>query len=146
MAAAAEGFQVRLLPEDEFTHDPGSAENYNESMYFNVFDAGKRAGAWFRIGNRPNQKYAEMSMCVYFPDGRVGFMFARPAINGNSEMNAGGLKVEVVTPFKELRVTYTGELLVLKEPLQMADPKVAFRNNPRLPCRMEMTYAGLSPM
>ncbi len=146
MAAAAEGFQVRLLPEDEFTHDPGTAENYNESMYFNVFDAGKRAGAWFRIGNRPNQNYAEMSMCVYFPDGRVGFMFARPAITGNAEMNAGGLKVEVVTPFKELRVTYTGELLVLKEPLQMADPKIAFRNNPRVPCRMEMTYTGLSPM
>lgn len=146
MAAAAEGFQVRLVPEDEYTHDPGTADNYNESMYFNVFDAGQRAGAWFRIGNRPNQNYAEMSMCVYFPDGRVGFMFARPAISGNSEMNAGGLRIEVVTPFRELRVTYSGDLLVMKEPLQMADPKAAFRNNPRLPCRMDLTYTGLSPM
>ncbi|MBA4226076.1 MAG: hypothetical protein C0456_05525 [Hyphomonas sp.] len=146
MAAAAEGYKTILAPEDEFTHNPGTAENYNESMYFNVFDAGKRAGAWFRLGNRPNQRYAEMSMCVYFPDGRVGFMFARPEISDNSQMNAGGLRIDVVEPFKTLKVTYAGELLVLKEPGQMADPKVAFRNNPRLPCKMEMTYTGLSPM
>jgi hypothetical protein len=43
-------------------------------------------------------------------------------------------------------VAYTGGLFWLKEPLQMADPKVAFRNNPRVPCKMEMTYTGLSPM
>ena len=30
---------------------------------------------------------------------------ARPAITGNTEMNAGGLKIEVVEPFKTLRVT-----------------------------------------
>jgi hypothetical protein len=146
MVAATEGHQVRLLPEDEYTHEPGTAENYNESMYFNVFDAAKRAGAWFRIGNRPNQNYAEMSMCVYFSNGSVGFMFARPEIKGNAEMNAGGLKIEVIEPFKTLRVTYTGDLLVMKDPLQMSDPKVAFRSNPRLPCRMDLTYTGLSPM
>lgn len=146
MAAAAEGFKLRLAPEDEFTHDPGDAENYNESMYFNVFDAGQKAGAWFRLGNRPNQQYAEMSICVYFPDGRVGFMFARPEIRDNAEMNAGGLRIEVVEPFARLKVTYEGELLVLTEPHQMAEPKTAFRNNPRLPCRMVMEYTGLSPM
>lgn len=146
MASVAEGFKLRLAPEDEFTHDPGEAENYNESMYFNVFDARQRAGAWFRLGNRPNQRYAEMSICVYFPDGRVGFMFARPEISGNAEMNAGGLRIEVIEPFKRLKVTYSGELLVLRKPEEMADPKVAFRNNPRLPARMEMEYTGVSPM
>jgi hypothetical protein len=146
MASAPEGFRVRLAPEDEFTHDPGTAENYNESMYFNVFDAGQRAGAWFRLGNRPNQRYAEMSVCVYFPDGRVGFMFQRPEISSNAQMHAGGLRIEVIEPFRRLKVTYSGDLLVLTNPEEMADPKLAFRNNPRLPARMEMVYTGVSPM
>ena len=105
MAKAPTGFKTRLEPQDEFTHDPGDVKNYNESMYFNVFDPRSKTGGWFRIGNRANEHYAEMTICLYLPDGRVGFMFARPAITDNSEMNAGGLKVEVIEPFKHLRVT-----------------------------------------
>jgi len=67
---------TRLLPEDEFTHTPDAASNYNESMYFNVFDPTSKVGGWFRLGNRPNEGYAEMSICLYLPGGRVGSMFA----------------------------------------------------------------------
>ena len=133
MAKPPTGFKTRLEPQDEFPHDPGDAKNYNESMYFNVFDAKAKTGGWFRIGNRPNENYAEMSVCLYLPDGRVAFMFGRPNITGNSEMNAGGLKVEVVEPFKRLRVTYSGKALILERPHEMADPKTAFRENPTLP-------------
>ena len=31
-------FIIKLEPEDEFNHSPDSSSNYNESMYFNVFD------------------------------------------------------------------------------------------------------------
>jgi hypothetical protein len=41
----------------------------------------RKAGGWFRIGNRPNENYAEVSVCVYLPDGRVGFTFARADIS-----------------------------------------------------------------
>ena len=109
MAKPPTGFKTRLEPQDEFPHDPGDAGNYNESMYFNVFDAGKKTGGWFRIGNRPNENYAEISVCIYLPDGRVAFMFGRPAIAGNTAMDAGGLKVNVVEPFKRLKVTYSGK-------------------------------------
>ena len=34
------------------------------------------------MGNRPNEGYAEMTVCLYLPDGRVGFMFKRPHIEG----------------------------------------------------------------
>jgi hypothetical protein len=146
MVAAQDGYKVRLAPEDEYTHPPGDAENYNESMYFNMFDARQKAGGWFRLGNRPNQNYAEMSICAYLPDGRAGFMFQRPRIENNDAMNAGGLRIDVIEPFKKLKLTYEGELLLLSEPLDMADPKAAFRKHPRVPCRMEMNYAGLSPM
>ena len=34
------GIVTVLEPEDEYPHEPDAAENYNESMYLNAFDAG----------------------------------------------------------------------------------------------------------
>tara|TARA_Y100001970_G_scaffold250037_1_gene321361 strand:+ start:44603 stop:45616 length:1014 start_codon:yes stop_codon:yes gene_type:complete len=138
--------EIILNPEDEFTHTPDSAKNYNESMYFNVFDHQKEIGGWFRLGNRPNEGYAEMTCCIYLPDGKVGFMFSRPKIADNSEMNAGGMKFEVIEPFQELRIQYIGKLLILEEPNQMLDPNLAFKNNPYLECNISISIKGLSPM
>ena len=146
MARAPSGYKVRLEPKDEYTHVPDAAANYNESMYFNVFDAKRKVGGWFRIGNRPNEGYAEISVCLYLPDGRIGFMFGRPKITHNDAMDAGGLKVEVVEPFKRLRVTYVGKAVLLERPHEMADPSKAFRENPVLPCTVELDYEGVSPM
>lgn len=146
MAEAPAGYKTRLEPQDEFPHDPGTFKNYNESMYFNVFDPKAKTGGWFRIGNRPNEGYAEMTVCLYLPDGRVAFLFGRPPIEGNTELNAGGLKIEVIEPFKHLRVTYSGKALVLERPWEMADPKAAFANNPRVPCEVVLDYEGVSPM
>jgi hypothetical protein len=36
---------TRLEPQDEYTHTPDAATNYNESMYFNVFDPRPRSAA-----------------------------------------------------------------------------------------------------
>lgn len=146
MSKLPAGLKVRLDPQDEFPHEPGDAKNYNESMYFNVFDPAKMAGGWFRIGNRPNERYAEVSICIYLPDGRVAFIFARPAIENNAAMNAGGLSVEVVEPFKRLKVRYSGKVLLLARPHEMADPKKAFRENPTVPCTVDLDYEGVSPM
>jgi hypothetical protein len=76
---------VRLVlePEDEYCHTPDAAQNYNESMYFNVFDPQRKVGGWFRLGNRVHEGYAEMSNCLYLPDGRIGFMYGRPRIESN---------------------------------------------------------------
>ena len=146
MAKVPAGTITRLLPEDEYPHDPGDAKNYNESMYFNVFDPARKTGGWFRVGNRPNEGYAEMSICLYLPDGRVGFMFARPAITGNTELAAGGMRIDVVEPFRRLRVTYEGKILLLARPFEMADPKRAFRENPTVTAKVVLDYEGVSPM
>jgi hypothetical protein len=146
MSSPKTGLKVRLEPVDEFPHDPGSAKNYNESMYFNVFDPARMAGGWFRIGNRPNEQYAEISVCLYLPDGQVGFTFARPQISNNDRLAAGGLSVEVIEPFKHLKVRYDGEVLLLKRPADMADPRSAFKSNPRVRCTVDLEYEGVSPM
>ncbi len=143
-----------LEPDDEYTHTPDEASNYNESMYLNAFDLGggrgQEVGGWFRIGTRVNEGYAEMTVCIYLPaekgNRKVGFVYARPTIDSNDRMEAGGLSIEVVTPFEHLKVRYEGKVCVLDDPGQMADPRTAFKNNPWEECEIDLDYRGVSPM
>lgn len=146
MAAAGEGIRIRLEPEDEYTHPVEEAENFNESMYFNVFDPERKIGGWFRIANRPNEGRGEMSCCVYLPDGRIGFMFKRPECTSNEAFDNGGMKFEVIEPFKKVRISYEGSLCVLENPVEMMDPGKAFKSNPIVKSRIEIDYEGVSPM
>ena len=138
--------RYRLEPQDEHMHPLEEATNFNESMYFNVYDPAQRMGGFFRLGNRANESYAEMTTCLYLPDGRAAFMFARPAIADNDAFDAGGMRFEVVTPFEELRVTYEGKVVLLDDPLAMAEPKQAFSENPWVDCEARLVYRGVSPM
>jgi hypothetical protein len=135
--------KLRLEPADEYLHPLEDASNFNESMYFNVYDANERMGGFFRLGNRANEGYAEMTTCLYLPDGRVGFMFARPEIADNDAFDAGGMRFQVIEPFEELRVTYSGKVVMLDEPLQMADPRKAFTENPWVDAEADLSYRGL---
>jgi len=141
-----EDYIVKLEPEDEYTHSPDESSNYNESMYFNVFDHKQKIGGWFRLGNRPNEGYAEMSCCLYLPDGTVGFMFSRPSISNNDSFNAGGMTFEVLDPFKRLHINYKGKVLLLSEPQQMMNPAEAFKSNPTADCEVSLEILGKSPM
>ena len=133
---------VRLEPADEYMHELGPESNFNESMYINCFDPEHLVGGWFRMGNRANEGSAEMTVCLYLPDGKVGFMFKRPTIDNNDALDAGGLTWTMVSPFEELRVDYVGKVVVLDEPLQMANPKEAFTNNPYADCEVHLIFTG----
>ncbi len=137
---------VRLEPHDEHMHELGPEPNFNESMYFNLYDPAEGVGGWFRCGNRANEGYAEMTVCLYLPGGRVGFMFKRAEIDSNDAFDAGGIRFEVVEPFKRLDVSYSGKVVVLDDPLQMADPKKAFTENPYAECEVRIEYTGVSDM
>jgi hypothetical protein len=137
---------VRLEPIDEYMHELGPESNFNESMYFNVYDPKQQVGGWFRCGNRANEGYAEMTVCIYLPGGRVAFMFKRAEISSNDAFDAGGIRFDVIEPFKRLDVTYKGKVVVLDDPLQMVDPKTAFTNNPYAECEVRLEYSGVSAM
>lgn len=57
--------RVILLEQDDLMHQNTGASNYNESAYFNFFDRRLHTGGFVRIGNRPNEGYAEMTICLY---------------------------------------------------------------------------------
>ena len=76
-------------------HELGPEPNFNESMYFNLYDPAQGVGGWFRCGNRANEGYAEMTVCLYLPGGRVAFMYKRPEISNNDAFDAGGIRFDV---------------------------------------------------
>jgi hypothetical protein len=136
--------RLKLDPEDDYFHAPDDDQNYNESRYYNFFDPGPGVGGWIRMGNRPNEGYAEMTVCLYLPDGRVGFMFKRPHIEGHVAHDAGGLKFDVVAPYEEHHVTYDGNVCLLVDPREMSEPGRAFKNNPHEPCQLDLRLTAVS--
>jgi hypothetical protein len=138
--------RMRNEPADEYMHTLGPEPNFNESMYFNVYDPKPDVGAWFRLGNRANEGYAEMTVCIYLPSGVVAFMFARPKIDNNDAFDAGGMKFDVIEPFKKLRVRYEGKVALVTDPHAMKDPRSAFESSEHVDCLVDLDYRGLSPM
>ncbi len=138
------GTTLRLSPEDDHMHALEVARNFNESMYFNLFDHQQQIGGWFRIGNRPNEGHAEMSCCVYLPGSRVGFMYQRPALDHNERFDAGGMRFDVIEPMQTLRLRYQGSLCLLDDPQQMANPRQAFLSNPMVRCTIHLEFAALA--
>lgn len=136
--------RMRLTPDDDYLHPLEEASNFNESRYYNFFDATSRLGGWVRMGNRPNEGYAEMTTCFYLPSGAVAFMYGRPKISGHTAHDAGGLRFEVVEPYTEHHVTYDGPVTVLERPREMEEPREAFSNNPRVDCTLDLTVRAVA--
>jgi hypothetical protein len=136
--------RVILLEQDDLMHPNSGESNFNESAYYNFYDRTRKLGGFVRLGNRPNEGYAEMTVCLYLPDATVGFMFGRPEIKDNTAHDAGGLRFEVVKPFAHHRVDYQGNTCVLNNPLEMAEPRQAFKNNPHVATRLELDYYGIA--
>jgi hypothetical protein len=137
--------RVILLEQDDLMHPNTGESNFNESAYYNFFDRGQRLGGFVRLGNRPNEGAAEMTVCLYQPDTTVGFMFQRPAIKNNDAHDAGGLQFQVIKPFEHHRVTYAGKVCILKNPLEMAEPARAFKSNPYARVSLELDYRATAP-
>lgn len=136
----------RLAPADELSHAPSTDSNFNESVYVNGWDPIARLGGWMRIGNRANEGYAELSVCLYLPGGRVACQFQRPPISDSSGFGVGGLNYQVIEPFKSVAMKYDGEVMVLDDPQILRDPKRMFKTAPRAQCEVDFQLSGVSPM
>jgi hypothetical protein len=135
-----------MRPEDELPHKANTSVNFNESVYTNGFDGGTPVGAWMRLGNRVNEGNAELSVCIYLPDGRIACQFQRPSIATNDRFDAGGLSYSVIEPLKKVSMHYEGELLIVADTDALREPKELFANGPRLPGRVEWVHEAESPI
>jgi hypothetical protein len=137
---------MSVKPEDEYMHANSGEANFNESMYFNFYDRARRLGGFARIGNRANERYAEMTIAIYQPDGTALFNYMRPEIADNSAFAAGGMNFSVIEPFRHLKVGYDGNAVYLARPLDLEEPRRAFVSNPHKPVSLALDVHGLSPM
>lgn len=128
---------ILLTVDDEGVHPSGEPINWNESRYIDFWDPSRRLGGWFRIGCRPNAKYAEMSACVFLPDGRVAFSFSRAPIDANT-LSAGGQSWTVIEPWHESAVGFTGTMSLFDDPWVLTDPKRAFTSSPKVDAVIEL--------
>ncbi len=135
-----------IEPEDDYMHELGPEPNFNESAYYNFFDTKQSLGGWFRLGNRANEGSAEMTVCLYLPDGRVLFTFRRAAIANNDAFDANGLRFEVEEPTERHRTTFEGTVVELAEPREMADPRNAFKNNPKKKVSFDLIHQAAGPL
>jgi hypothetical protein len=136
--------ELVCLPEDDLMHPNTGEPTFNESAYFNFYDPAARFGGFVRLGNRPNEGYAEMTLCLYLPDGRVAFMFKRPPIDGNDRHEAGGMRFVTQTPMREHTLAYEGSCILLARPLDLLEPRAAFAAGPYGRVKLALRYEALS--
>jgi hypothetical protein len=115
-------------------------------MYFNFFDRARSCGGFVRIGNRANEGYAEVTLCLYLPGGDVLFSYQRPRITSNDAFDAGGMRFEVVEPLARLRSLYEGSAVHLKDPTQLSDPGRALRENPKKTVTLDLVHEAAGPV
>ena len=135
-----------MRPEHELMHRPDGSVNFNESAYTNAFDTTSPVGGWMRLGNRVNEGYAELSVCLYLPDGRIACQFKRPGIETNDRFDAGGLSYSVVEPLRSVSMTYEGDLIIVHDPEALREPQALFAEGPRLPGQVHWVHQAESPV
>jgi hypothetical protein len=106
---------------DELSHPPESDPLWNESYYFNFFDA---AGAWggvTRIGQSPNRGFADGLLCLYLPDGTVGVLRTHDREHAHGDkVRAGALVYECLAPLQRWRLRYRGTLFHFASPADLS--------------------------
>lgn len=135
-----------MRAEHEAPHKPDASVNFNESVYTNAFDAASPVGGWMRLGNRVNEGYAELSVCLYLPDGRIACQFRRPKIGSNDGFEAGGLTYRVIEPLRSVSMQYEGDFIIVDDPEALREPQELFSNGPRLPGHVRWVHEAESPV
>lgn len=135
-----------MRPEHEFPHQPDRSSNFNESVYTNAFNSASPVGGWMRLGNRVNEGHAELSVCLYLPDGRIACQFQRPTISANDKFQAGGIDYQVNVPLKQVEMTYRGDVIITHDPDALRDPKTLFAHGERLPAHVHWDHFAESPI
>lgn len=127
----------QLTITDDYMHAVGPEPTWNESRYIDFHDRKAGVGGWFRIGMRPNEGHAEVSVSVNLPDGRTAFWYERSPVDGN-RLVAGGQSWSIGDPYRHSDVRYVGPVMILDDAWALSDPKRVFTTAPRLGASIEL--------
>ncbi|MBA0126844.1 hypothetical protein H0B56_14935 [Haloechinothrix sp. YIM 98757] len=134
-----------MTPDDDYLHTPGADPAFSESMYFHFYDPRARLGGFLRIGNRPNEGHGEVTVCLYLPDGRLGFAYEQPRVTSNDRLDAAGMRVEVREPMRHLELAFDGNVTVVDDPTMMTDPRAALGGSPVRDCSLALSVYAIAP-
>jgi hypothetical protein len=96
---------------DEHWHQPTKHSHWNESFYFNVFDADTGWACATRVGVTPNANAQDGFVCLYFPDHTTGFIRTSQALDEDpSRIASGALECRCVEPLHTWQVRYDGPI------------------------------------
>ena len=126
-----------LTDQDDGLHSVEPVGNWNESRYVDFWDASSRIGGWLRLGNRPNEGRAEMSVCLHLPDGTTACSFRRPTITSNG-LEVDGQRWQICEPWRTTNVGYEGTLHVLDDSWTLTEGRAAFAGRPAVDASVEL--------
>lgn len=146
--AQGDGFTVcKYGVADEGTHGGLDTENYNESVYFNFFDAKAQVGGIVRTSNRPSLGYKEYSVNIKLPDGAIAFRAGRDPNTSNNEFACAGLSLTVDEPGRSWKLSYCGSLSRVALPARLvSNPGLVLKSSPAQECEIELEWRATSPM
>ena len=133
MSSPAPASVCRYGQHDEALHDAAAQPLYNESVYVNfvasVADTGPLGGI-LRVGLRPTDGYAELSLNLPLAGGATIFSYEREPLDptafhpGSPLWRCAGMELEAVEPLRRWRLRFEGS-----SPRRLLDP-VAFGTDP----------------
>jgi hypothetical protein len=146
----------RYGADDEALHDPGQRALYNESVYFN-FVTGRRdgpLGGILRVGLRPIDGYAELSLNLPLGDGSAVFLYERQSLPldefhvGSGAWRCAGMCVAVIEPSRSWALRYAGSApRRLNDPAAFGrDPGAALRAAATCRVALDLRFDGRFPL
>ena len=133
---------VRLEPADEYTHELGPEPSFNESMYVNVFDP-EHAHRRLLPHRQPGQRGLRRDDGVPVPARRPGRLHVQaPDDRPQRRPRRRRAHVGRGHAVRGAAVRYEGQVVLLDDPTEMADPKAAFTTNPYAECAVDLTFTG----
>jgi hypothetical protein len=136
---------LEFVPADEYMHEPTGDPNFNESAFYDFFNADGSLSFLVRIGNRVNDGYAEVTVLGFLPDGRTVFHYEKAPIADNKAFNAGGLQFHVLEPLQRNRVTFDGDVHVFPDAKLLETPKKVFTETPVERLVLDLEYDDIVP-
>lgn len=140
---------------DECLHEPGREQLYNESVYFN-FTTGLASGPLggvLRIGLRPGDGYAELSLNLPLDDGTILFLYERNPLDydgfevGSPRWRSGAMQAEALEPTRRWRLGFADEARAVGDPAGFGrDPGATLRASKLVPCEIELELEGSHPI